>query len=59
MEWAYGKFLGFKLEPSQRLLFEKWNKQFPPLKAEIDYAKKVEVIQANYNPFIILSKVYY
>ncbi len=60
MEWAYGKFLGFKLEPSQRLLFEKWNKQFPPLKAEIDYAKKVEVIQANYNPFIrSYPKTYY
>lgn len=52
MEWAYGRFLGFKLAPNQKILFEKWNKKYPPRKEEITYAKRVEVVQGNSNPFI-------
>ena len=40
------------LAPNQKILFEKWNKKYPPRKEEITYAKRVEVVQGNSNPFI-------
>lgn len=50
MDWAYPGF-GI-MDASQRKLMEKWAKADPPDKKERAWAKQVEEVQGNHNPFL-------
>ncbi len=43
---------GIKLNQSQRLLFEAWNKKYPPSQWELQWAAKIASIERYTNPFI-------
>lgn len=49
MEWQYP----FQLTHQQKLMYNNWNKKYPPSKWELTWAKRVAKEQGNINPFII------